>query len=384
MRIGIDGRAISHPQAGGYKSYVTTLLESLANADKENSYIVYLDGDIPPDLLLNNRNFQLQIVPTRVPGRWWREQVVLPRRLARDRVTGAHFPTNTGPLLCRCPYVLTILDAMRFLDMPQLPRPYSPRTIFELLSLLYMRYFTARAARRAGCIITISQCSKRDIVNRLSIRPDTVRVIYPAPRSLYRPVDDNRLLDACRKTYELGEQFMLAFGSTAPRKNTQAVVEAYAHLGRDILSKYRLVLIASSPSAKDQLGRLVKRCGIEQRVTLLTGVPDSDLSLLYNAAEAFIFPSLYEGFGLPALEAMTCGTPVIASNVSSLPEVVGDAAVLVDPQDEVALSRAISDVLTHDGLRTQLARSGLARASLFNGQRQALDTLAVYRAVGSP
>lgn len=378
MRVGIDGRAMSCPQVGGYKSYTTNLVKCLAEFDETNTYVIYLDRKVPEETLPGKQNCQFQVLQTPIPGRWWREQVMLPYRLVQNNMTVGHFPCNTGPTLCGAPYVVTIHDVIRFMDVPQIPRPYASSTALEMVSLLYIRFSTAQAARRAKIVITDSECSKRDIVSYLGIPADKIRVVYQAAKGLYRPVEDTEAVNACLSRYQLREDYILALGSTAPRKNSTTVMRAFAHLNRELDVRCRLVFCCDSQAAVE-LGKLARRLGIERRVSLLAGVSDSDLALLYNAAELFVYPSLYEGFGLPALEAMACGTPVVTSNCSSLPEVTGEAAMLVDPTDEIALSRAIDRLLGDDHLREQLKQKGLERASLFSGRRQAKEMTSAYR-----
>ena len=176
---------------------------------------------------------------------------------------------------------------------------------------------------------------------------------------------------------------MLGFASAEPRKNARNLIEAYSHLRVALQAKYPLVLVCTHASAESRLALQAEDLGIKQRVILIEQPSDEDLLLLYNAASLFVFPSLEEGFGLPPLEAMACGTPVIASNTSSMPEVLGDAALLVSPTDIRALASAMNDVLTSPHLSDQLAERGLQRSRMFSWERTARETLTVYERVAA-
>jgi glycosyltransferase involved in cell wall biosynthesis len=242
----------------------------------------------------------------------------------------------------------------------------------------------AAAARKAEAIITVSQASKRDIVRCLHIPPERVYVTYEAAGEAFQPVKDEAQLVAIRPEYALPERYLLYLGGFDRRKNLSTLLRAFALLVNR-QQQARLVIAGRLPGRESPLfpdpRRLVREVGIEEKVIFTGWVPEEDKPALLSGATAFVFPSLYEGFGLPAAEALACGTPVIASNRSSLPEVVGEGGILVEPTDAEALAEAMEVLLVDDVLRAELQHRALTQAAKFSWKQTALETLAVYRKV---
>jgi len=253
----------------------------------------------------------------------------------------------------------------------------------SLLVRLYTR-LVAAAARKAEAIITVSQASARDIVRYLHVPPERVHVTYEAAGEAFQPVEDETLLAAIRQKYALPERYFLYLGGFDQRKNLSVLLRAFALLvNRQPLA--RLVIAGKLPGRDSSMfpdpRRLAMESEVEESVTFTGWVAEEDKPALLSGATAFVFPSLYEGFGLPPLEAMACGAPVIASNRSSLPEVVGEGGILVEPTDVEALAEAMEMLLVDDALRAELRQRALAQAAKFSWKQTALETLAVYRKV---
>jgi glycosyltransferase involved in cell wall biosynthesis len=273
-----------------------------------------------------------------------------------------------------------------------LPRFSSVRTVFTLHDLIFLfhpethkplnRWFLTlmmpRFLRAADAVIAVSECTKRDAVRFYGIPEEKITVIYEGVNPRFRPASPETIA-AVRARYGLPEHFILYVGTIEPRKNLTALLEAFHHLlaTHDL----RLVIVGKKGWLYEGFFRRLRELGLEDRVIFTGYVPDEDLPAIYSAADLFVFPSLYEGFGLPVLEAMACGTPVICSNTSSLPEVAGDAALLVDPTDVRALAGAMERALTDEHLRSELMAKGLERARWFTWEKAAAKTLEVYRGV---
>jgi len=241
------------------------------------------------------------------------------------------------------------------------------------------RHWLPRLISTAHAVITISQCSKVDIVRYLPVALSKVHVIPEGVNANYRPALPTALAEI-RTRYGLPEHFLLFVGSVEERKNLRRLLEACELLWR--AGEHRPLVVAGARLRKHRgINETLTRLGLERRVVLTGYVPEADLPALYSAADLFVFPSLYEGFGLPPLEAMACGAPVGCSNSSSLPEVVGDAAVTVDPYDVEALAHAMHRVLSDANLRDELRAKGLARAAQFTWERTAQETMKVYQSV---
>jgi glycosyltransferase involved in cell wall biosynthesis len=329
-------------------------------------------------LLYSNRPLELEPALGRAvvvngqkgPSRWLWMQASLPHIVAETRPDLCHFTNSLAPLWLKQPYVLSIHDASLYLYSR-----YHPRA-----RLLAVRLFLPAAARRAAAVITMSHSARRDLLRVLKLEPANVHVVHEAAHEVFRPLADSAELDALRSKYRLSQEFLLYAGTIEPRKNLSRLVRALAQLHRDG-TKVPLVIVGPWGWAMDSFCREISDLGLKESVRMLGYVPRQDLRGLYSLASVFAFPSLYEGFGLPPLEAMACGAPVLTSNNSSLSEICGDAAWLVDPNDESDIVTGLRTLLDQPELRSELGRRGLARSSSFSWKRTAVETMAVYRQV---
>ncbi|MCE5307548.1 MAG: glycosyltransferase family 4 protein [Acidobacteriales bacterium] len=386
MRIGIDARFLTHPQCGGFKTYTECLVAALASVDAENRYILYVDR--PPDedaVVPRAENFEVRIVPGALPmiGMLLREQVRLPRQIARDRLDLFHSPVLTAPLCVDCPLVLTLYDMIwRF---PEVYNDHRARPLRRRLMDAYYRDIPQRAARKAAIILAVSLASKSDIVRILGIAEKKVIVTHAAARGVFQPLRDRKQLEAVRTRFGLPSEFIMGICAADPRKNIDTLVKAYAMLPSDLRKQFPLVIMWGHDRLTGGLARRIVELGIDGQVLFRQlGPKAEEMAVLYNAASLFVFPSLYEGFGLPPLEAMACGTPVVAANNSSIPEVVGDAAVLVDARDAQNMASGIAEVLADETLRSKLSTRGLARAANFSWERCARETVTAYERIFNP
>ncbi len=303
---------------------------------------------------------------------WWHQIGVT---LAAHRAGAAllHLPAGIGPVRRSLPTVLTIYD-LNVLRFPQFFRRWSRH---------YARVVLPRAARSADAIITLSQASRADIVERLAIPEERVTVIPPGVDPSFRPIaPESGPAEEVRHRYQLQDDFVLTVGSVEPRKNLPRVLEAIHHL-RARTGTADIVLVHAGPEGwlADGVAHTVRTLGLSDAVRFLGYVPQPDLVVLYGLARLCVYPSLYEGFGLPVAEAMACGCPVVTSDVSSLPEVASDAAVLVDPGSVEDIATGIEALWRDASRRHELAARGQARARCFTWERAACDTAAVYDAV---
>jgi glycosyltransferase involved in cell wall biosynthesis len=380
MRIGIDARFLTHPQAGGFKTYTKSLIAALAEIDSENEYLLYLDR--APDgrtQLPGSQNFSIRVVPGSTPlvGMLWREQIRLSRQAQSDRLNLLHSPSLTAPLRLACPSVVTIHDMIWYF-----PERFSNGKSVSGKRKLMERYYRSVpkvAARKAAAVITVSYAAKESIVQHLGISPDQIFVTHEAASCIYRQVSNQEALEGIRQKYNLTTGFVLAIGSADPRKNIKSLVQAYASLPKSLQERYHLAVVWTHTLLADELAQQVEALNLKDRVQFLQRVPDEDLVLLYNAATLFVFPSLYEGFGLPPLEAMACGTPVVATNNSSIPEIVGDAALLTEAEDVATMTELMAKVLDDDSLQRALIEKGLNQAAQFSWRKCGYKTLDTYK-----
>ena len=362
MRLGIDGRELSVGVRTGIGRYLASVVRG-AQQQGVNC-VVYSDRELPK--LEAVPGAIVRIIPRR-PTVWW-DQVSLPRRMTKDKISVFLSPYYKGPLRASCPVVLTIHDLL-FIEYLGQARPVYDRAMTWLAGLY---------AGRAAAIITDSEHAKRTIVSRLRIGAQRITVIPLSVAPEFRPVPFSE--DVGRR-YGVCQPYILSVGNFLPHKNLARLVQAFAGLDGAVRRNCSLVLAGDDAGRRSTMLAEARRIGIEKQVVLTGAVADADLPALYAGCEVFIMPSLDEGFGLPALEAMACGVPVITSDRASLPEVVGDAALLVDPSRVDAIGAALASVLSDRALRDDLRRRSLVRADTFRGDRAAQRVLALVRAV---
>jgi glycosyltransferase involved in cell wall biosynthesis len=242
-----------------------------------------------------------------------------------------------------------------------------------------MRPFIPLAARRATAIIAVSEATKKDIVRILKVKASQVHVIHEAVSPVFRPLPPDDSLEEVRRAYNLPKRFLLYVGTIEPRKNLVRLIQAYHHLCQRQEHAHALVFVGSPGWKCDEVFATVERLSLNGKVRFLGYVPQADLVALYNLAEAMAFPSLYEGFGLPILEAMACGTPVIASPNGSLQEVAGSAAEFVDPKNVESIADGLQHVLSNPARQEELRAKGFAQAARFSWETTARQTLALYK-----
>jgi glycosyltransferase involved in cell wall biosynthesis len=360
MKVGLDVSVAGINQAGTglYATQLAGALSQLTTTDRFEFLSVRQRQQMSAPKTLHTR------LATLYRDLVWMH-LLLPLGARRAGVDLLHMPAGISPVQAPCPVVLTIHDTVAFGMSGTLPS-WQRR---------YFRAFGPRSARRAARIITDSDHSKREIIAQFGVPADRIRVVHLAASPHFRQVPVEQVADA-RRRYGL-ERFILCVGTVEPRKNLERLLEAFAVLRRGGCSRQ---LVHAGPAGWMGTGvaRAVQRLGLRDSVRFLGQVPLADLVALYNAADVFVYPSLQEGFGLPVLEAMACGCPVVTSNVSSLPEVAGDAAVLLDPLRSEAIAEAIRSVLADPALSSNLGRRGRVQASRFSWQRCAQETLNVY------
>jgi glycosyltransferase involved in cell wall biosynthesis len=370
VRIAIDARKLHD---FGIGTYVRNLVRGLARLDQGDTYILLCRPADVDFVRALGPNVEALI---ELAGNYsFREQFSVPLALRRARADVFHAPHYVAPPLTMCPFVVTIHDCIH-LRFPQ----YLPNRA----AYYYARAMMAMAARRARIVLTVSQASKDDILRYLGIPASKVEVVYNGIDEHLAAAPSAADVARVRERFLLTSPFILYAGNIKPHKNVDRLIEAFSILRRRGVSDVKLLIIGDDISRYPNLRRLVHRFQLHQQVRFLGFVPDATLAVLYRLASVFVFPSLSEGFGLPPLEAMAAGAPVITSNVSSLPEVVGDAAVLIDPMDAGAIAEAMSRVLSDAALRADLVRRGHERVKAFSWARSVARTRELYAIAAAP
>jgi glycosyltransferase involved in cell wall biosynthesis len=365
MKVAIDARKVDD---FGIGTYIQGLLDGLPAVGQPEALVAYLPPGRPP--------------ATSTAAAWgaralWRPVSAGPYSLTelwqlalaarRDRVDLYHAPHYVCPPWLPCPAVVTVHDLIHLRFPLRHRHPLAP---------LYVRVMLRLALRRARRLVTVSESTRQDLVERLGARPERIRVIPNGVGAPFGPADELSAVDPALDQLGVGRPYFLFAGNPLPHKNVPRLLEAFAGLPPAL---GRLVLVGIPPAARDAIDRLCRAPGLGARVHVLAPVPAPILARLYQRATGVVCPSLWEGFGLAALEAMACGAPVIAGNRGGLPEVVGDAGLLVDPTDVDALREAMYTLAGQESLRAALRARGLARARAFSWRHVAEATVAVYR-----
>lgn len=377
LRIVID---IRHLRDFGPGTYIRNLIRALAAIDSENHYCLASKTADVSDLTALPKNFEVAVYHP--PKRAFVEHVSYPwflRSLAPDLV---HMPVNEVPLLMPRPYVVTIHDMGNFL----FGGGSGMRENYRL-------YRFRRGLLKADRVIAVSEATQRDVENLLAVPSERIRTIYSAPDPRFFGSGDPAVEDAREperqrliERFQLQHPFILYAGRIRRHKNIPRLIEAFAVIRNELEShplynQLRLVIIGDEISRHPEVRRAVVQTRTQQFVRFLGFVPFDTLRFFYSSAAVFAFPSLYEGFGLPPLEAMATGTPVVTSSVSSLPEVVGDAAIIVNPENVFDIARGLREALLDDVIRYRLIHAGYAQARRFDWKRTAEKVLEVYREV---
>ena len=364
MRIGIDARKLHD---FGIGTYIRNLLRQLARLDRDTEFVVLAR---PADCAaVGSLGDNFRGVPETAANYSVAEQWRIPLALRRERVTLFHAPHYVLPPLVRCRSVVTIHDCIHLMFPQYLPNRGA---------LAYARTSMAMAAKRATRVLTVSETSKNDIMRFFGTAASKIDVIYNAYDARFGVEPREEDVVRVRERYQLHDEFVLYAGNVKPHKNLERLIDAFHIVRSRGLDHLKLVMIGDDISKYASLRRAVHQYQLHKYVRFLGYLPEETLAVMYRLAGVFVFPPLYEGFGLPPLEAMASGTPVVTSNVSSLPEVTGDAAQLVDPYDPEAIADGIYRVLTDVDLRRELRRRGLARARQFSWETSVRRVREIY------
>ena len=366
MKIGIDGRAASWYRGTGIGTYTYQLLKNLEHVDPSNEYYLFWPGD-DYDFLKRGPMLKVEEIGPKKDLFW--EEVHIPTRLSEERVEIYHVPQNgIGlPKKKASKYVVTIHDLI-------------PYTMPETVGKGYLRIFLdqmPRIVEEADLIVTVSEYSKKDIIRYFNLPAEKIVVTHLAPEDFYRPLPPEEVSQLLCK-YNLEPGYILYVGGFSQRKNIPAIVKALAQIKDQIPEHYRVVIAGSPGRGTEEVREVARALGVEDRVDLPGFIPVEEMAHLYNGAKLFIYPSYYEGFGLPPLEAMACGVPVITSNVTSIPEVVGDGARMVAPDDVIGLAEEMHNLLTDEEAWRDQQRKGFARVAQFDWRKTAAQTLQGY------
>ena len=376
MKIGIDARLIDEKHKFGIHHLQDNIIKGLSNIDKSNSYFLLFQTLTRTCKKLpgpSQDNFKK--IAVRIPNGFgcdikdsiWTD-FLLPRYIDREKIDLFHFLSTSFPKKkTKARSVVTIYD---------LTHKYVPSN--KKTKRFFAKESFDRSITNADKIIAISESCKRDLLNFYSLKEDKIHVVHLGYNYQVAKLNESEI-EELRKKYEVNYKFFLYAGWFLPHKNIERIIESFNIVKKRVCSEYKLLLVGGKGFLRKKIETLIYRLGLTDSVMIVEHCSGEKLNFLYNAAEMFLYPSLYEGFGMPILEAMTTGTPVITSNLSSCPEVAGNAALFVNPYDIEEISLRMLDILNDTALRHDLINKGLMRTGNFSWKRNAEETVKVYQ-----
>lgn len=373
MRIGIEVQRLFRRKKHGMEVVALELIRELQQIDTINDYILYCKDDDDQQCIRQSENLKINMFSAGSYATW--EQVQLPMKVKKDNLDMLHSTCNTSSILSGVPLILTLHDIIFLENIDFNGTPY------QNFGNLYRRFVVPKIVAKSSAIITVSNYEKKMILDRFDLPNDSVTVIHNAVNAKFNTLYSEDVLNSFRLKHNLPNEFILFLGNTAPKKNTMNVIKSYIQYKEAFGDGIPLVILDYDKSLVFEiLGRLGKQ-KYEKDFVFPGYVSSDDMPLLYNISKLFLYPSLRESFGLPILEAMACGVPVITSNTSSMPEVAGSAAELVDPLNCSQITQKIVEVLGNQLLCLEMRREGLIQASKFTWKSSAEQLLTVYNSV---
>ena len=393
MKIGIDSRMYG-PKHTGIGRYVQNLVENLLEIDKENSYVLFVKDDRTEEIenlkikySFKIDNLKLKIIPSKVQHYSFKEQVALPVLIRKEKLDLMHFTHFNVPVFYRGKYIVTIHDLIKHSSRGMTTTTRS--SWFYWLKYLGYKFVFSQAVKKAKKIITPSQFVKNEVIKEYGVKPGKVVVTYEGVDEKLKAKSEERktMVQNLKllERYEIKKPYLLYVGSVYPHKNVERLIEAVKLLNNKYLTSdilhITLVIVCARNVFSERLRNKVVQMEAQEFVNLAGFVPDEDLAVLYKEAEAFVFPPLLEGFGLPGLEAMSVGCPVLCSNIPVLREVYGEAALYFDPLNPEEMAKKMVEVIDQKGKRDKMAEKGKRQAEKYSWSKMAKEILKVYSSV---
>ena len=373
MKIGIEGQRLFRKKKHGMDIVALELIRRLPELDPSNEYVIFVKDDEDKTCIQESANMRIKVLPaTSYP--WW-EQVLLPRAAGEEGCDLLHCTSNTAPVVSRIPLITTIHDII-YLEKVTLFAKGG--TNYQRFGNMYRRFVVPPVAHKSCTVVTVSEFEKHNIQEVLKLG-DKLRVIYNGVGTHFKKITDPNELLRARKTYNLPDRFIFFLGNTDPKKNTGNVLKAFALYKQKHDDDLYLVMPDYDETALQELLRQTVKPDIRSHIIMTGYVPNEELPSIINQCILMLYPSLRESFGIPILEGMACGVPVITSNSSSMPEIAGDAAIQIEPTDPQAIMHAIERIISNPVLAASLSAKGIQRAEQFSWNIMAESYIALYK-----
>lgn len=380
MRIGIEGQRLFRKKKHGMDMVALELVRELQKLDTQNQYFIYVKPDEDSSCLQATDNFKIVELEGGSYLQW--EQIALPRQAKKDGCDVLHCTSNTAPTKPGMPLIVTLHDII-YMEKSYFGILTDKGTSYQKFGNVYRRWYVPKIVKNCDALITVSNFEKQRISDFFQLKDDRLHAVYNGVSEHFRKITDPVELKRIKNQYKLPEKYFFFLGNTDPKKNTKGVLKAYSDYKRQAREDFKLVMLDYD---EEELMKLLDEIGdptLRKHIVLTGYVVNTDLPAIYSLCDVFLYPSLRESFGIPMLEAMRCGVPVITSNTSSMPEVSGDGAYIIDPYKPEEITEAIFKIQGDEKLRQSLCEKGLKRSAYFSWKNMAANVLKIYQEVYS-
>ncbi len=375
MKIGIEGQRLYRPKKHGMDMVALELIKNLQIIDKVNEYVIFVKPDADNNCIPSAPNFKIVELGGGPYPTW--EQIALPKAAENEGCDILHCTSNTGPIFCKVPLV-TILHDIIYLESVSILKKGG--TWYQKFGNMYRRWVVPTIAKKSVRVVTVSNFEKERIKNFMGLGSNLV-AIYNGVGEHFKKIEDAKILSEAKLKYKLPDNFMFFLGNTDPKKNTPNVLKAFAEFNAVSKTKYKLVMLDFEENALLQILKDINHSELRSDIVMTGYVPNAEMPAIINQCKVFLYPSLRESFGIPILEGMACGVPVITSNTSSMPEIAGDAAAIVDPLKPEQIVEAIKKIVSDEPYCKALCEKGMLRSNDFSWKRMAEKYLDLYKEV---
>lgn len=381
MKIGIEGQRLFREKKHGMDMVALELVRNLQKLDTENQYVLFVKPDVDDTVLAETPNFKIERLAGGFYPFW--EQIALPRAARKAGCDLLHCTSNTSPIWTKVPLVVTLHDII-YMERSILAILTGKGSLYQKFGNVYRRLFIPSVVRKSNKIITVSHFEKNRIAEFFGLKADErLTAVYNGVSEHFKPVTSSAEKKRVEDKYKLPDRFFFFLGNTDPKKNTKGTLQAFANYQKQTGDRVPLVMLDYDSAELDRLLAELGEPKLREHIHLTGYVVNTDLPVIYSLCELFLYTSLRESFGIPMLEAMACGAPVITSNTSSMPEVAGDAALLVNPFDPDAITNAMIRLNTDTKLRQELIQAGYKQAAKFSWKAMAEGVLHIYQTIGT-
>lgn len=373
MKIGIEGQRLFRHKKHGMDMVALELIKNLQRIDTVNEYVIFVKPDVDNTCIPAAPNFKVLPVQGGAYPFW--EQFSLPKAAEAEHCDILHCTSNTAPIRCKVP-IITIIHDIIYLEKLNIFKKGA--TTYQKFGNLYRRWNVPIVARRSKYVTTVSNFEKERIKKFLSL-DENLLTIYNGVSEHFKVIDNEDILRAAKQKYNLPDRFVFFLGNTDPKKNTPNVLRAFAEFNRKSDIAYKLVMLDYDETALQEVLRTIGCSELRNDIVMTGYVPNAEMPAIINQCKLFLYPSLRESFGIPILEGMACGVPVITSTTSSMPEIAGDAAAMVNPLNYKEIVEAMERILEDETYRSELCKKGVERAKKFSWKAMAENYLLLYQ-----